>query len=308
MRFAVVEAIYQAALKNKKIYFLTGDLDHANVDGFKQNIPNQYINVGIAEQNMVGIASGLALSGMKVFVYSIVPFITMRCYEQIRVDLCYQNVDVVVIGVGAGFAYGVAGSTHHATEDLGIMRVLPNMKIYSPSNPAEAKILTEFLIKNKGPAYLRIGRGKEETPGKYVPIVPQKASVVIEGDKITIFATGTILSEAVSASQILAKEGIRVEVVNIHTIKPLDRDFIIDRIARRKAIFTLEEHNIIGGLGGAISEVIAENIEKHPIIFKRLGVPDTFAKKIGSQKFLRDYFSISAPSIVKTIKQLLNNN
>src|SRR3989344_8791053 len=216
MRFEVIKTIYDHALSNPKVFFLTGDLGHAHLDDFRKNLPNQYINAGIAEQNMIGIAAGLALSGNKVFVYSIAPFITMRCYEQIKVDICYQTIGVVMIGVGAGYAYSTCGCTHHAIEDIAVMRALPNMRIYSPSSPLEARVITKYLLSQSHPAYLRICKGGEPSPTKEYPIEINKGLVINPGDDITIFSTGTIISEALRAAKILEQNEISTEVVNIH--------------------------------------------------------------------------------------------
>src|SRR3989344_5418667 len=196
MRKEVVRTIYNQALIDDKVIFITGDLGHDSINEFRKNLPKQYINAGIAEQNIIGIAAGLALSGHRVFVYSIAPFITMRCYEQIKVDICYQNTSVVVIGVGAGYAYSTCGSTHHAIEDIAIMRALPNMQIYSPSNPLEAHLITKYLLGQSHPAYLRIGKGGEPVPDKEYSIEINKGLVMKQGKDITIFSTGTIISEA----------------------------------------------------------------------------------------------------------------
>lgn len=304
MRTAVIKAIYNQALEDRNIVFITADLGHAKMDDFKKNLPDQYINVGIAEQNMIGIAAGLALSGNRVFVFSITPFATMRCYDQIKVDVCYQNVGVVIIGVGAGYAYPLSGCTHHGIEDIAVMRALPNMRIYSPSNPLEARIITEYLMAQSHPAYLRIGRGGEPAPEKEYPIEINKGLVVKPGNDITIFSTGTIISEALEASNTLEKRGVSAEVINIHTIKPIDTGLIQDRAKNRKAIFVLEEHNIMGGLGENIARIICESSGKRKPIFKCFGVPDQYNHMVGSQKFMRSCYGLNAESIAEKINKL----
>lgn len=320
MRTETTKAIYQAALKNKNIIFLTGDLDHEAAKDFQENIPEQHINVGLAEQNMIGIAAGLALSGKKVFCFSITPFITMRCFEQIRVDVCYQNLDVTIIGVGAGFAYSTSGPTHHAIEDIAIMRALPNMKIFSPCHPLEARLITENLFNrkdplSKGPTYLRIGRKND-------PLIPELAEETLAQIQLlpglevgrmahydmTIFATGSILTEAISAAKELKKLGWGLEVINIHTIKPFTAiGMVEERTWSRKAIFTLEEHSIYGGLGSIVSEIIAEtgNREKLPV-FKRFGIKDRFTHIVGSPKTLRKDNGIDSDNVCKKILHLLD--
>ncbi len=314
MRTETTKAIYRAALQNKNIIFLTGDLDHEAATEFKENIPDQHINIGLAEQNMVGIAAGLALSGKKVFVFSITPFVTMRCFEQIRVDVCYQNLDVTIIGVGGGFAYSTSGCTHHAIEDIAMMRALPNMKIFSPCHPLEARLITEKLIHLPGPNYLRIGRKND-------PLIPElaqeksediklgQAMVVRPGNTISIFCTGSIMTEALAAAKELDYLGWSAEVINMHTLKPFDTKIITKRLENRLAIFSLEEHSIMGGLGSIISEAISEVTIKPMImpLFKRFGVEDRFTHIIGPAKNLRKDNRIDSDSLVKRIKQLDNS-
>lgn len=304
MRFAVVETIYEAALRDKNIYFITGDLGHAKSEEFKKNIPDQYLNGGMAEQNLIGVASGLALSGMKVFVYSIVPFITLRCFEQIKVDVCYHDVDVTIIGVGAGLSYSTMGATHYAIEDIAALRALPNMKIVSPANPLEGRLITQEIIERNGPAYIRIGRGGEPMPEKEYSLEFGKGLIMKPGNDITIFSTGPITSEALGAAQILETHGISTEVVNMHTIKPLDISLITQRIGTRQAIFTLEEHTLLGGFGSAVAEVVSE--QNRAIIFKRFGVDDQWPKTIGSQHYLRSLFGLTAEQLAPQILTYLN--
>lgn len=304
MRFTVVKIIYKAALRNKNIFFLTGDLGHACEEEFKKNIPNQYINTGIAEQNMMGLASGLALSGMKVFVYSISPFVTMRCFEQVKNDVCYQNLDVNIIGVGGGLIYGPYGSTHCSIEDVAVMRVLPNMKIVCPANPLEAEQLTRQILNMSGPIYLRIGRGKEPMPQGRYSVTFGKGHQVKNGKHGAIIATGTILTECEKVIELLAIKGFNFALFNMHTIKPVDNALVVDIINSFGAIFTVEEHSIIGGLGSAVAEIISET-SRRKVIFKRFGIKDFYLHEIGSQEYLRDKYGISAQKIAASVIRLL---
>lgn len=300
MRFTVVQTIYEAALKDKRIYFLTGDLSHACEEEFIKNIPGQYINTGIAEQNMIGIAAGLALSGMKVFVYSISPFVTMRCFEQVKNDVCYQNIDVNIIGVGGGFIYGPYGNTHCSIEDVAVMRVLPNMKIVCPANPLETEQLTQQVLKMTGPTYMRIGRGKEPMPAEKYSVLFGKGYQAKKGKDGAIITTGTISTECELAIKLLEKNGLDFALINMHTVKPIDRDLIIDLANKFNALFTVEEHSIIGGLGSAVAEIISEETKKN-IVFRRLGAEDKYLHEIGSQEYLRDRHGISAQKIADSI-------
>lgn len=304
MRFSTVKTIYEAALKNKNVFFLTADLGHFGEKDFREKLKKQYLNVGIAEQNMIGIAAGLALVGKKVFVYSIAPFATLRCLEQIKNDVCYQNLDITIIGIGGGFAYGKYGNTHCSIEDIGAMRILPNMKVVCPANPLESEQLLKQIIEIGGPAYFRIGRGKEPVPPKPYRVKFSKGQTIKEGKDITIFTTGTILDEALETARLLEKKSISTEVINIHTIKPIDDKIINKAVSVKKAVFTIEEHNIIGGLGSAISEIIAENSKKN-CIFKRFGIRDQYLKEIGDEFYLRDKHVISARTVSKSIISLL---
>lgn len=305
MRFAVIQAIYEEAVKNKDVFFITGDLGHANEQDFKDKIPNQYLNAGLSEQNIVGVAAGLALSGKKVFIYSIVPFITMRCYEQVKADLCYQNLDVTIIGIGGGFIYGQYGNTHCSIEDIAVMRVLPNMKIVCPANPHDATLLINQVIKMKGPTYIRIGRGKEPMPHELYDLTFGKGAIRRSGTDITFFCTGTTLSEVEKSAELLQQRGVSAEIIHLHTVKPIDTNLIRDRAAKRKAIFTIEDHSIIGGLGGALAEIISEDSSKP--LFKRFGAHDTYLKEIGTEAYLRNAHGFSAKKIshevLRTLKQ-----
>ncbi len=303
MRNAIINAIHAAAQKNKDIVFITGDLGYSVIEQFQTELPNQFINAGIAEQNMIGVAAGLALAGKKVFVYSIVPFVTMRCFEQIRIDVCYQNLDVTLIGVGGGFAYGTLGTTHFGLEDLALMRSLPNMKIIAPADSLEATSLFEELIKINGPWYIRLNRGGEKDITKHA-LVPKvgMGSVLKVGSKVTIFSIGAITEVALEAATFLEKDGIETEVIHLHTLKPLDIEIIKNRIDKRKVIVTIEEHTVNGGLGSAVAEVIAEN--SIAVSFCRLGVNDEYLSFVGKQDFLRMKVGLSANLVAEKIKKL----
>lgn len=303
MRNAIIQTLYDEAARNPNIYFITGDFQHVREKEFKA-FGGRYQNAGMAEQNIVGIAAGAALVGKKAFVFSIIPFITLRCIEQIKVDVCSHEADVTVIGGGAGFTYGTCGITHIAIEDIAIMRSLPNMKIISPSGPKEASSLLSQIIQIGGPAYFRLNkRGEVDLVGE----TPEfgKGMVVREGKDVCIVSTGTILEEAMEAAELLGAKGISVEVVNMHTIKPLDEALIKDRLLSRQLICTLEEHSVIGGLGGAVSEVISE-ADNCTAKFRRFGVEDKWPSVVGTQKYLRNEIGLSGEKIATKIEKLLS--
>lgn len=276
-----------------------------NTEGFRKNLPGRYFNAGMAEQNIIGMASGMALSGMKVFVYSIVPFVTLRCFEQIKIDMCVHKADVTIVGVGGGLAYGSAGATHYSIEEVAALRALPNMKIVCPATPSETKILTQQVIDVGGPVYLRVGRGKEQDLPVHYELKLGQAAVMRAGTDVTIFTAGPIALEALKAAEFLGSKGISVEVINMHTVKPLDTEIVKNRSKTRKGIFTLEEHSSIGGLGGAVSEVLA-TVAPRNSKFKIFGIPDAWPKTVGSQDYLRKICGISASQVASDILAILS--
>lgn len=302
MRNTIINKIFSAAKQNSNIILITADLGYSVMEKFQEELPNQFINSGIAEQNMIGVAAGLALSGKKVFVYSIVPFAVMRCFEQIRVDICYQNLDVTIIGVGGGFAYGTLGVTHYGIEDIAIMRSLPNMKIMCPADPREASLIFEKIFKTGGPTYIRINRGgeneiynKDETNLD----ISKPIKVLDNESEYSIFSCGNILDEAYKASINLLNRDKRISLYSCPSIKPFDKDEFLKITNKTKVIYTIEEHNIIGGLGSIIAEIIAE--ENLNIRLVRFGINDEYFKFIGKQDYMRDICGISSKRIEMVI-------
>lgn len=304
MRQITIEAAHKIMRSNPKSYFLVGDLGYHAVEEIEKEFPTRFINAGVAEQNMIGMAAGLALNGNKVFVYSIIPFLTMRPFEQIRNDLCYQNLDVVLIGAGAGLSYGILGPTHFAMEDIAIMRSLPKMTVFSPADETEAILGMKAMEQLKGPVYFRTG-------GRTEPVIFEKpydfklgkGHVIRNGDKVVIFASGPILKEALGAADQLIEEGLDLAVVDIHTIKPFDTELVKKMAKKAKLIVTVEEHFLTGGLGSAVAEVMAETGTAARLV--RMGVDDQFVKLTGSQKYLRSALGIDAKGIIKKIKDNL---
>ena len=303
MRNTIVNQIHDLAKTDKNIYFLTGDLGYSVIDNFQKEFPERCLNMGISEQNMMGAAAGLALEGKKVFVYSIVPFVTMRCLEQIRTDVALQNLDVTIIGVGGGFAYATLGPTHHALEDIAMLRCIPRMKIVSPSDPVSAKILFSQVLALPGPTYVRLNKGGEPALYKTSPDIKfGRGFVLKEGSDVCILSNGAITQVALEVAELLGHENISVEVVDMATIKPLDEELIRQKLSSRKLVVSLEEHNIIGGFGSAVAEVAAEFQPR--ATFRRLGVKDVYSDVYGSQKFMRELNGLSAQQVCQTIKNL----
>jgi transketolase len=254
----------------------------------------------------MGISAGMAMSGKIVFAYSIGNFPTLRCFEQIRNDVCYHEANVTVVTVGGGFSYGALGPSHHATEDLALMRVLPNMTVVAPGDPIEAAAATKALVEQPGPGYLRLGRaGEPVVHAGPIDFKLGKAVLVRDGADATLISTGGMLPTTVAVADALASTGINVRVLSMHTIKPIDTDAIADAARDTGAIVTIEEHSVLGGLGGAVAEVLAES-DLPKIRFKRMGLASVFADKAGSQEYLRAQFGLGAGDIVEQVRKLIS--
>lgn len=300
MRTAFIATLCDLAKKDNNIFLLNGDLGFSVLEPFIEAFPNRSLNMGVAEANMIGVAAGLALSGKTVFVYSIIPFVTARVFEQIRNDIALQKANVKIVGVGSGLTYGQLGPTHHSIEDIALMRALPNMTVVAPGDPKETEEATKALAKIKGPAYLRIGKkGEPMIHTKKPAFRLGKGIIARTGTDLTLIAAGNMLATAITTADELEKGGKRVSVISLHTIKPLDAPLIKKAARDTPAIFTLEEHSIIGGLGSAVAEVLAES--RISPIFRRFGIRDRFTTIAGSQDFLRRYHHLSPPDIAKQI-------
>jgi transketolase len=300
MRTAFIETLYALAERDERIWLLTGDLGYSVLERFALRFPDRYVNVGVAEQNMTGIAAGLACSGKIVFTYSIANFPTLRCLEQIRNDVCYHQANVKVVAVGGGFAYGSLGYSHHGLEDLGIMRTLPHMTVIAPGDPAETQLATKAVVQWPGPCYLRIGKaGEPKVHEKEPRFELGKAITVRQGGDVTLISTGAILKETLATAEQLARERIDARVLSMHTLKPLDKDAIQRAARETAAVVTVEEHNIIGGLGSAVAEVLAE-MGAPRLRFRRFGIPDCASREVGSQQYLRSQLG-SLPDLVRSL-------
>lgn len=301
MRNTVINYLYEEAKKDKNIMLLIWDLWYWVVEEFQKNIPDQFINVGIAEQNMIGIAAGLALTWKKVFCYSIVPFVTMRCYEQIRVDVCSQNLDVTLIGVWWWFAYGSLGNTHYGIEDINVMKWLPNMKILAPADKHEAKLCVEYLFAYKWPCYIRLNRWWEpDVYENWLSDISIENGIELKtGNDISIISTGNILWNVIKTAEILEKQWIHTQVISIPCIKPMNADAIVSHIKSKKWIFTVEEHTIIWWLGDSIASIMAEN--RIASIFKKFGIPDIFPSLVWNQEYMRGLVWLDPESLAKSI-------
>jgi transketolase len=304
MRNGLIKALEEEGAKNKNLWLVVGDLGFSVIEKFEKSYPDQFLNTGPAEQNMTGIAAGLAATGKTVFTYSIANFPIMRCLEQIRNDVCYHNLDVKIVAVGAGFQYGALASSHHGTEDIGVLRTMPNMTIVAPGDRIESELATRALIYRPGPAYLRISTEEAPIHKKIPKFEIGKAITIRLGKDITLISTGSMLKTAVDVAELLKAKKIDAGVISMHTVKPLDEKAILAAAKNTSAIATLEEHQIYGGLGSAVSEVLAEQAPKKVPYF-RFGITDSFAKKIGSRDFLRKEFGLDAHSIAARLSSAL---
>lgn len=304
MRNIFIKNLIDYARLDKDLYVLTADLGFRAFETFREEFPNRFINVGAAEANMIGLAAGLAMMGKKVCVYSIVPFVTFRCLEQIRNSICFHNFNVNLVGVGGGFSYGSQGISHNTTEDISVMRTMPNMAVFSPGDKIEAEAIVNIALKHNGPTYLRLGKaGDKQIYFKEMEFKIGRGMIIKDGNDLTIFSAGNIIEAVVEVVELVEKLGLSIRLISMPCIKPIDRALIEKSAKETKAIFVVEEHSIIGGLGSAVSEVVLES-DYSNIIFKRIGVNDKFPDKIGSHQFLRDSHGLSVKEITAVI---LNN-
>lgn len=306
MRTAFIETLLEAAREDDRIVLVVGDLGFGVVTKFRDELPQQFVNAGVAEQNMMGIAAGLALSGRVVFAYSIANFPVMRCLEQIRNDVCYHNVAVRIVPVGGGLAYGALGPSHHATEDMAVVRALPNLTVIAPGDPVETQLATQSLVDLAGPAYLRLGRAGEPLVHEKVPSFSLgRAIKVREGHDACLISTGGMLYNALLAAKRLSTRGIEARVLSMHTIKPIDVAAVV-AAARTEAVFTIEEHSVIGGLGSAVAEVLLES-DTRPRHFKRIGLDGSFTSIVGDQSYLLGRYGLDEAGIARTVESVVRS-
>jgi transketolase len=298
MRDTFVATLTEIAAADERVILLTGDLGFGVLTDYSARYPRQFLNVGVAEQNLAGIATGLALEGRIVFTYSIANFPTLRCLEQIRNDACYHEANVKIVSIGGGFSYGALGISHHATEDLAILRALPNMSVVAPSDRWEVRQATRALCERPGTALLRLDRAAAETNGTgQSRFQLGRARRLREGADVTLVATGGITAEALEASRKLSDKGIECRVLSMHTVKPLDVDSLKQAALETGGIITIEEHTVDGGLGGAVAENLLEE-GLAPGFFHRIGLRSGFASIVGSQDYLRSAYGMDAAAIV----------
>jgi transketolase len=304
MRDAFVKRLLELARGDARIQLVTGDLGFGVLDAFEKELPGQYLNAGVAEQNMTAVATGMALEGYISFTYSIGNFPTLRCLEQLRNDAFYHDANVKVVCVGGGFTYGSLGMSHHATEDLSIMRALPNVVVVAPANDYETIAAVDAIVARPGPAYLRLERAADARldPGSKVPFELGKVRVLRDGRDAVVFAVGGIVADALQAAEQLAGEGVQLRVVSVHTLKPFDAEGVIGALRDMPAVVTVEENTVLGGLGGAVAEACVE-AGVLPRRFVRLGMKDQYSVIVGDQPYLRQAYGMDAAAIVAAVRR-----
>lgn len=306
MRKTCLDMVYKMAKEDKRIFFVGSDLGFGTLKQFREEIPERFIMEGVNEAHVVGMAAGLALDGKIVYVNTIATFLTRRCFEQIMLDVCLHNVNVRLIGNGGGLVYAPLGTTHEAIEDLAIMRAIPNMTIVAPADADEMRRLMPLTVSHNGPIYIRLAKGHDPiVTTDEVPFRIGRALSMRDGSDALIITTGITLKIVLEAATSLSEKGIEVAVLHVPTIKPLDVAGILEYASKVPVVVTIEEHSVIGGLGSAVGEIVAETNFDPAKRFKRIGIPDVFPDEHGSQESLMERFSISHEHLVSTVRRLV---
>ena len=306
MRKTCLDAVHELARRDSRVIFIGSDLGAGVLDDFKREMPERFFMEGIAEAHIIGMAAGLARDGYIPYVNTIATFLTRRCYEQVAVDLCLDNLPVHLIGNGGGLVYAPLGPTHIAIEDIALMRALPNMTVVAPTDAAEVARLMPLTLDQPGPTYIRLAKGGD-------PIVSRegdgfeigRAILLREPGEALIVATGVMVNRSLAAAEALEAEGVRAGVLNVHTVKPLDEERIATLARGVDAVVTVEEHSIIGGLGSAVTDCLVERLGRHLPAIERIGIPDTFTEQYGSQDSLLDMYGLQAPHIAGRVRRAL---
>jgi transketolase len=305
MRNAFADEITRLGASDPRVVLLSGDIGNKLFDKFKQQAQNRFYNCGVAEANMMSVAAGMALSGLRPVVYTITPFTTTRCFEQIRVDVCYHRAPVIIVGTGAGLSYAELGPTHHSLEDLALLRSLPEMTVFAPCDEIELRLGLRAALAQDGPVYMRIGKKGEPVIHSGQPEFRfGKAITVREGDHVCLISTGNMMPVVLGAGDLLGQKGFSVRVESFHTIKPLDIGRLKEVFARYRLVAVVEEHSRIGGLGGSIAEWLSsqDGLRGRMLGF---GTDDVFMHEVGSQEYGRRKFGLTAENIAETVSARL---
>ena len=303
-RDAAFDAVYEIAENDKKAVLLYNDMGAMGLDKIKTDFPGQVVNIGIAEQNMMSVAAGLALSGRSVFTYGIAAHVTARCYEQIKLDICSMKLPVTGLGIGSSLSYGNDGPTHHSLDDISIMRTIPEMTVYNPSDAVAAKASVLMAYENRSPAYVRLDKEQHEAIYRTNNTdFSTGLAKVADGDGVTVIATGIMVHRAIEVSKKLAEDGMPVKVIDLYRIKPSNDELLLQELSGSKAVVTLEENSCIGGIGTLVAEKIAQSGLK--TAFVPLSLSDEFFLGSASRKYVNDLCSLNVDCIIKTIRELV---
>jgi transketolase len=307
MRNAFADELTKLGDEDARVVMLSGDIGNRLFDKFKATHPSRFFNCGVAEANMMGVAAGMAMNGLRPVAYTITPFVTTRCLEQIRTDVCYHEAPVTIVAVGAGLAYSGLGPTHHACEDISFLRSIPNMVVICPGDAFEVRAALRASMQQEHPVYIRMGKKGEPVVhgGPIANFQIGKAIPVSEGKDVCLLSTGNMLPEVMEAAHILKEKGISAQVVSFHTVKPLDKTYLKEAFDHFRLVATIEEHSLIGGFGGAVSEWLADTRTSNRN-FLRFGTPDAFFKKSGEQEYAREMLGLSAHQIAEKIAHALH--
>ena len=308
MRNAFASELTAVAAEDSRVFLLSGDIGNRLFNEYKQRFGERFMNCGVAEAGMMGVAAGMALCGLHPIVYTIAPFTTLRCYEQIKLDVCYHNLSVVIVGVGAGLAYASLGPTHHTFEDVAALRLFPNMAVVCPGDALEVRAALRAALRRGGPVYIRLGKKNEPRVHQAVPELTIGRGIILrEGTDVCILATGVILPTALATADLLAGEGVAARVVSMHTVKPLDTTMLEDVFQIYKLVVSMEEHGLIGGLGGGVAEWLADHAPQRALLL-RFGLPDEFFHLAGDQEYARLHYGlvpdVMAAGILKKLREV----
>jgi len=301
MRNAFAKQITALAQQDPRVVMMAGDIGNRLFDNLKAKCPDRFFNCGVAEANMIGMAAGMAMSGLRPFCYTITPFITYRCLEQIRVDVCYHHVPVVIVGTGSGLSYASLGATHHSCEEMGMLRLLPGLAVLAPADEMEVRGALKAALQYPHPVYIRIGKKGEPVVHKTEPnFIIGKALPLRDGTDVCLLGTGTMLPVVLETADLLAKAGISAKVVSFPCIKPLDKELLSEVFNKFKCVATVEEHSVLGGLGGSIAEWLTAS--RAPGRLLRFGTPDEFLHDTCEQEEAREHYGLTAPAMAERIK------
>jgi transketolase len=310
MRNAFAAEITALAAEDQRVVLLSGDIGNRLFDDYKVRAPGRFFNCGVAEANMISVAAGMALCGLRPVAYTITPFVTTRCLEQIRVDVCYHHVPVIIVGTGSGLSYASLGATHHSCEDIAFLRSLPHMTVVCPGDSVEVRQALRAALASDEPVYIRLGKkGEPVVHQQPPPFVIGKGIVLRPGTEVCLLSTGNVLPVALRAAEALGAQGVSAEVVSFHTVKPLDETLLAEAFARFEAVVTVEEHSLIGGLGGAVAEWL---VDRDPPGRKarllRIGTADAFLHEAGDQEYARRCFGLTPEAIAERVLGALSGH